>query len=62
MQWRDEKYRVLVTMDGEECLNIYHEGLERARSGKQYTGSKTQPFDAVILDNKMPKANGLEVD
>lgn len=61
MQRRDENYRVLATLDGEECLNIYHERLERARCGKQYIGSKSQPFDAVILDNKMPKINGLEV-
>jgi CheY-like chemotaxis protein len=45
-------YRVLVTRDGEECLNIYHEELERSTCGKQYTGFNTQPFDAVKLDNK----------
>ncbi|MDQ6668883.1 MAG: hypothetical protein M3Y53_11760 [Thermoproteota archaeon] len=46
---------------GEECLTIYHEEFQRARFGKRYSVTKTPPFDAVVLDHKMPKINGMEV-
>ena len=59
MERRDHK--VIVCGDGEECLNLYYEELERANSKQRYNRSKKQPFDAVILDHKMPKINGLEV-
>ena len=52
------KHRVVITVDGEECLKAYQDVL------KQTTESKTDnssPFDVVILDQKMPRKDGLEV-
>jgi DNA-binding response OmpR family regulator len=53
-------HEVITSEDGEECLTIYHEEFQRAR-GKRYSVTKTPPFDAVVLDHKMPKINGMEV-
>ena len=53
-------HRVTLTDNGEECLKIYHEELQ----GIKYKTNATehiQPFDAVILDYKIPKINGMEV-
>ena len=54
-------HEVITTEDGQECLNIYHQEYQRASFGKRYSVAKTLPFDAVILDHKMPKINGMEV-
>jgi CheY-like chemotaxis protein len=54
-------HEVVTTEDGQECLNIYHQEYQRASFGKRYGLAKTLPFDAVILDHKMPKINGMEV-
>ncbi|HET7147596.1 MAG TPA: response regulator [Candidatus Nitrosopolaris sp.] len=55
------QHEVITTEDGEECLTTYHEEYQRTRFGKQYSLNKTPPFDAVILDHKMPRINGMEV-
>jgi CheY-like chemotaxis protein len=57
-----EKYQhVLVSAkDGLECLKIYHDEFENVRLLTDAM-QKIQPFDAVILDYKMPGRNGLEV-
>lgn len=57
-----EKYRhVLISAkDGLECLQIYHDELENIRLQTDAM-QKIQPFDAVVLDYKMPGRNGLEV-
>jgi CheY-like chemotaxis protein len=54
-------HEVITTEDGQECLNIYHQEYQRAIFGKRYSVAKKLPFDAVILDHKMPKINGMEV-
>ena len=54
-------YEVVTSEDGEECLTIYHEEFQRARFGKRYSVTNRPPFDAVVLDHKMPKINGMEV-
>jgi CheY-like chemotaxis protein len=54
-------HEVITSKDGQECLNIYHHECQRSRFGKRYSVAKTLPFDAVILDHKMPKINGMEV-
>jgi CheY-like chemotaxis protein len=57
-----EKYQhVLVSArDGLECLRIYHDEFENVRLQTDAM-QKIQPFDAVVLDYKMPGRNGLEV-
>ncbi len=54
-------HKVIICGDGEECLNLYYEELERTKSKQRYITSNKQPFDAVVLDHKMPKINGLQV-
>lgn len=44
-------HQVVTTVNGEECLNTY-----MAASQKQ-----AKPFDAVVLDHRMPKMDGMEV-
>ncbi|MGH9984743.1 MAG: response regulator [Nitrososphaeraceae archaeon] len=46
--------------DGLECLKIYHDEFENIRLQTDAM-QKIQPFDAVVLDYKMPGRNGLEV-
>lgn len=57
-----EKYQyVLISAkDGLECLQIYHDEFENIRLQTDAM-QKIQPFDAVVLDYKMPGRNGLEV-
>ena len=57
-----QKYRhVLISArDGLECLKIYHDEFENIRLQTDAM-QKIQPFDAVVLDYKMPGRDGLEV-
>lgn len=51
---------VTVALDGQECLQSYNEAISRMRqAGKR--PSNNQPFDAVVLDYKMPLVDGLQV-
>jgi DNA-binding response OmpR family regulator len=51
-------HKVLVTDNGEDCLKIYRE-----ESGKHHPSKddNPSPFDAVLLDYRMPKKDGMEV-
>jgi DNA-binding NtrC family response regulator len=44
-------HNVITTANGEECLNAYMAELRK----------QAQPFDAVVLDHRMPKMDGMEV-
>jgi CheY-like chemotaxis protein len=58
----ERNHQVVTTHNGEDCLEIYHQELQNvAPKTLQETSMHTQPFDAVILDYKIPKRNGMEV-
>lgn len=44
-------HQVITTADGEECLNVYMAELQK----------QAPPFDAVVLDHRMPKMDGMQV-
>ncbi len=48
-------HEVVVTDNGEDCLKAYHGALKRTYK------SNGSPFDAVVLDYRMPKKDGMEV-
>jgi two-component system cell cycle response regulator CpdR len=48
-------HNVIVTRDGEECMQIYENALSEFDSLDQ------NPFDVILLDNNMPKKSGVEV-
>jgi CheY-like chemotaxis protein len=59
-------YEVMVTDNGEDCAKVYIEEFQKLRilKGEDPTNTSThwnQPFEAVILDYKMPQMNGIEV-
>ncbi|HET7148831.1 MAG TPA: response regulator [Candidatus Nitrosopolaris sp.] len=50
-------HHVIITSSGESCLKIYHQKLRNV----EWEALHIQPFDAVILDYKMPGMDGMEV-
>ena len=58
MALEKKSHKVTITENGEDCLKIYHEESQRIRynaSGQILT------YDAIVLDYKMPKIDGMEV-
>lgn len=51
-----EGHQVIITKDGEECLQRYKE--EKEKSNESVSG---QPYDVVVLDQSMPKKTGKQV-
>jgi|SRR6185312_785078 len=49
-------HQVWATEDGERCIKIYRQELDKLCN----SGTRSQPFNAVILDYKMPKKSALE--
>ncbi|MFQ5969560.1 MAG: response regulator [Nitrososphaerales archaeon] len=48
---------VIIKQNGEDSLKAYHDALNRTKP----TTEQDTPFDAVVLDYRMPKKDGLEV-
>jgi DNA-binding response OmpR family regulator len=75
MQYRialeNRNHKVLLTYDGEVCLKSYREAFGKLVSEQQQPqpidpktskdDSNILPFDAVVLDYRMPKKDGMEV-
>ena len=51
----EKNHEVVITENGEACLKAYDEALKRMPK------SGGNPFDAVVLDYRMPKKNGMQV-
>jgi CheY-like chemotaxis protein len=60
MALQKRNHQVVTTNNGEDCLKIYQEESQNIRL-KTDLAQHIQPFDAVVLDYKMPKINGMEV-
>ena len=57
---KDRGHKVKLAHTAEQCLKIYGKRLHRPQMrGKSLR--HVQPYDAVILDYKMPDRNGIEV-
>jgi CheY-like chemotaxis protein len=54
-------HEVIITTDGEECIRVYRHNIEQANRVTSNGPSSYLSFDAVILDYKMPKKDGIEV-
>ncbi|MFY3741824.1 MAG: CheY-like chemotaxis protein [Candidatus Nitrosomirales archaeon] len=52
-------HEVIGTTNGQDCLKIYHKSALKSEKGEEL--SFNSPFDAVILDYKMPKMDGKQV-
>jgi CheY-like chemotaxis protein len=59
-------YGVITVDNGEDCAKAYMEEFQKLRISKAEDPTKrsthwNQPFEAVILDYRMPQMNGMEV-
>ncbi|HKX82024.1 MAG TPA: response regulator [Nitrososphaera sp.] len=58
----EKSHSVLITFDGEQCLQAYYDELDKAANEKPDIRTRRRPpFDAVVLDYRMPKKDGMEV-
>jgi CheY-like chemotaxis protein len=57
---QERGHKVTLAPTAEDCLKIYSKSLQRAQM-KRNILKGVQPYDAVILDYKMPDRNGIEV-
>ena len=58
---QDKGHKVTVAPTAQECLEIYSNNLHREQMERTIFRDKRQPYDALILDYKMPDRNGIEV-
>jgi CheY-like chemotaxis protein len=56
----DRGHEVILTSDGEECLNVYQQKLQEQQKQRHPDGVSSSYYDIVILDYKMPKKDGLQ--
>jgi CheY-like chemotaxis protein len=60
------RYEVIATSNGEDCAKLYLEEFQnfsdlKGEDPARISTHLKQPFEAVILDYKMPGMNGMEV-
>ena len=56
----DRGHTVTLADTAEECLKMYSKSLQRALMNRTILRN-IQPYDALLLDYKMPGRNGLQV-
>ena len=56
---KERNHEVVVTNDGEQCLEAFTREL--GDRGSVRNQMMIPPFDAVVLDYRMPKKDGMEV-
>jgi len=56
----DKGHEVTLTSNGEECLQAYRKAVTKLSDTSQEYLARYPPFDAVILDYRMPKMDGMD--
>jgi CheY-like chemotaxis protein len=56
----DKGHEVTLTSDGAECVIVYGKALSKLADASEKYVASHPPFDAVILDYRMPKMDGME--
>lgn len=60
MALADRGHEAMLTRDGKECIEMYLKAVSE-RLDDNLDARSVSPFNAVILDYRMPKMNGLDV-
>lgn len=52
-------HEIVTTENGEDCIEAYRQHFEQFKKDKK--PNRRAPFDAVLLDYRMPKKDGMQV-
>jgi two-component system, chemotaxis family, chemotaxis protein CheY len=56
----DRGHQIIITNDGQECVNAYEDELKKLPDKSDAYLAVHPPFDAVILDYRMPRMDGMD--
>lgn len=56
--FQSKGHQVVLTRNGKECLDAYRKAIDDLQKGE--TVSRYVPFDAIVLDYRMPIIDELE--
>lgn len=56
----DRGHQIIITNDGQECVKAYADELNKLIDKSEAYLTQHPPFDAVILDYRMPKMDGMD--